>query len=92
MENSSKQTITSFVIGIISNAINLIMTCSLLLGGPILFGGLLLILPFCGLSMALKARKINPSILGIISIILNIVALLGSLGFLVLGFVGKLMA
>ena len=88
----SKNGLTSLIIGIIFTVLNYGMGTSALLGGPFLFGGLLIILPIYGVVAAFGAFKQDGAqkVLGIFGLILNIIAALVALVIIILGFIAKL--
>lgn len=88
----SKNGLTSLIIGIIFTVLNCGMGTSALLGGPFLFGGLLIILPIYGVVAAFGAFKQDGAqkVLGIFGLILNIIAALVALVIIILGFIAKL--
>ena len=88
----SKNGLTSLIIGIIFTVLNCGMGTSAWLGGPFLFGGLLIILPIYGVVAAFGAFKQDGAqkVLGIFGLILNIIAALVALVIIILGFIAKL--
>ena len=88
----SKNGLTSLIIGIIFTELNCGMGTIALLGGPFLFGGLLIILPIYGVVAAFGAFKQDGAqkVLGIFGLILNIIAALVALVIIILGFIAKL--
>ncbi|MCR4930625.1 MAG: hypothetical protein K5988_11605 [Lachnospiraceae bacterium] len=88
----TKNGLTSLIIGLIFTLLNCGMGTSALLGGPFIFGGLLIILPIYGVVAAFGAFKQDggQKIMGIFGLILNIIAALVALVIIILGFISKL--
>lgn len=91
-KNANPQT-SALVLGIISNVLNLIMTCVIFTTGYFVAGGIFIIFPISGLIsgfQALKQNGMSPAL--IVSFILNAIGTLGALGFIILLFLNKAFA
>ncbi len=86
--NRKNPVLGSMICGIISNVLNLIMTCAMFGSGSFRFGGIFIIIPISGLITGISSLKQGSGIPGIIAIILNAIGTLGALGFILLGFLG----
>lgn len=80
----------SMILGILLNVLNLIMMCSMLLGGGFLYGGLFLILAIVGIQKANLGRQSSKRGMATAGLVLNIVALVFSALFVILGLVLKI--
>lgn len=87
----AKKAKTSLILGIILNVLNLGMMCSTLLGGGFLYGGLFIILAIAGIQNANLGRKSSKKGMATAGLVLNIIAVVVSALFLILGFVLKFM-
>lgn len=87
----AKKAKTSLILGIILNVLNLGMMCSTLLGGGFLYGGLFIILAIAGIQNANLGRKSSKKGMATAGLVLNIIAVVFSALFLILGFVLKFM-
>lgn len=87
----AKKAKTSLILGIILNVLNLGMMCSTLLGGGFLYGGLFVILAIVGIQNANLGRKSSKQGMATAGLVLNIIAVVFSALFLILGFVLKFM-
>ena len=87
----AKKAKTSLILGIILNVLNLGMMCSTLLGGGFLYGGLFIILAIAGIQNANLGRKSSKKGMATVGLVLNIIAVVVSALFLILGFVLKFM-
>lgn len=84
---------SSLIMGIISNVLNLIMTCVIFTTGYFAAGGIFIIFPISGLVSGFQALKQNGmSPVLIVSFILNAIGTLGALGFIVLLVINKALA
>lgn len=90
-EAYAKKAKTSLILGIILNVLNLGMMCSTLLGGGFLYGGLFIILAIAGIQNANFGRKSSKKGMATAGLVLNIIAVVFSALFLILGFVLKFM-
>ncbi len=90
-EAYAKKAKTSLILGIILNVLNLGMMCSTLLGGGFLYGGLFIILAIAGIQNANFGRKSSKKGMATAGLVLNIIAVVVSALFLILGFVLKFM-
>ena len=90
-EAHAKKAKTSLILGIILNVLNLGMMCSTLLGGGFLYGGLFIILAIAGIQNANFGRKSSKKGMATAGLVLNIIAVVVSALFLILGFVLKFM-
>ena len=90
-EAYAKKAKTSLILGIILNVLNLGMMCSTLLGGGFLYGGLFIILAIAGIQNANFGRKSSKKGMATAGLVLNIIAVVVSSLFLILGFVLKFM-
>ena len=82
--------ICSVIIGACFILINLLMTCSMVLGGEFRFGGLFIILPIIGIVTSVKAKAVGYKGLGTTGLILNIVATVGSALFILIGIIATI--
>lgn len=87
----AKKAKTSLILGIILNVLNLGMMCSTLFGGGFLYGGLFIILAIAGIQNANLGRKSSKKGMATAGLVLNIIAVVVSALFLILGFVLKFM-
>lgn len=87
----AKKAKTSLILGIILNVLNLGMMCSTLFGGGFLYGGIFIILAIAGIQNANLGRKSSKRGMATAGLVLNIVAVVFSALFLILGFVLKFM-
>lgn len=87
----AKKAKTSLILGIILNVLNLGMMCSTLFGGGFLYGGLFIILAIAGIQNANLGRKSSKKGMATAGLVLNIIAVVFSALFLILGFVLKFM-
>ena len=87
----AKKAKTSLILGIILNVLNLGMMCSTLFGGGFLYGGIFIILAIAGIQNANLGRKSSKRGLATAGLVLNIIAVVFSALFLILGFVLKFM-
>lgn len=87
----AKKAKTSLILGIILNVLNLGMMCSTLFGGGFLYGGLFIILAIAGIQNANLGRKSSKRGMATAGLVLNIIAVVFSALFLILGFVLKFM-
>ncbi len=90
-EAYAKKAKTSLILGIILNVLNLGMMCSTLVGGGFLYGGLFVILAIVGIQNANLGRKSSQKGMATAGLVLNIIAVVVSALFLILGFVLKFM-
>ena len=90
-DTCAKKAKTSLILGIILNVLNLAMMCSTLLGGGFLYGGLFIILAIVGIQNANLGRKSSKKGMATAGLVLNIIAVVFSALFLILGFVLKFM-
>ena len=82
-----KEGLWSLVIGVIFNIVNCVMVFL-----PVyLFGGIFVIFPILGFVKGINGIKLGgiQTVLGIIGLVLNAIAFLGALGFLILGILSK---
>ena len=82
-----KEGLWSLVIGVIFNIVNCVMVFM-----PVyLFGGIFIIFPAVGFVKGIAGIKLGgvQTILGIIGMVLNAIAFLGALGFLIIGILSK---
>lgn len=84
--------LSSLIIGIIMNIVNMVMTCVMLFSGYMLFGGLFIIIPIAGIASSVKGIKLGQGPIAIIALILNIIATLGSLLLTAIGIFFKVMS
>ena len=85
--NGDKEGLWSLVIGVIFNIVNCVMVFL-----PVyLFGGIFVIFPVIGFVKGINGIKLGgvQTILGIIGMVLNAIAFLGALGFVILGILSK---
>lgn len=83
-KNANPQT-SALVLGIISNVLNLIMTCVMFTADVVAVGGIFIVFPIYGFVNAFKALKQNGmNAIIIVSFILNAIGMLGALGFVVI--------
>ena len=85
--NGDKEGLWSLVIGVIFNIVNCVMVFL-----PVyLFGGIFVIVPILGFVKGINGIKLGgiQTVLGIIGLVLNAIAFLGALGFLILGILSK---
>ena len=87
----AKKAKTSLILGIILNVLNLGMMCSTLFGGGFLYGGIFIILAIAGIQNANLGRKSSKRGMATAGLVLNIIAVVVSALFLILGFVLKFM-
>ena len=87
----AKKAKTSLILGIILNVLNLGMMCSTLFGGGFLYGGIFIILAIAGIQNANLGRKSSKRGMATAGLVLNIIAVVFSALFLILGFVLKFM-
>lgn len=87
----AKNAKTSLILGIILNVLNLGMMCSTLFGGGFLYGGIFIILAIAGIQNANLGRKSSKRGMATAGLVLNIIAVVFSALFLILGFVLKFM-
>ena len=87
----AKKAKTSLILGIILNVLNLGMMCSTLFGGGFVYGGLFIILAIAGIQNANLGRKSSKKGMATAGLVLNIIAVVFSALFLILGFVLKFM-
>ena len=87
----AKKAKTSLILGIILNVLNLGMMCSTLFGGGFLYGGLFIILAIAGIQNANLGRKSSKKGMATAGLVLNIIAVVFSALFLILGVVLKFM-
>ena len=82
-----KEGLWSLIIGVIFNVVN----CVMLFLPVYLFGGIFVIFPIFGIIKGVAGIKLGgiQTVLGIIGIILNVIAFLGALGFVILGLLSK---
>ena len=85
--NSDKDGLWALVIGVIFNIVN----CVMLFLPVYLFGGIFVIFPVVGFVKGINGIKLGgvQTILGIIGLVLNVIAFLGALGFVILGLLSK---
>ena len=85
--NSDKDGLCALVIGVIFNIVN----CVMLFLPVYLFGGIFVIFPVVGFVKGINGIKLGgvQTILGIIGLVLNVIAFLGALGFVILGLLSK---
>lgn len=83
-----KDGLSSLIIGIIFNVVN----CVMLFLPVYLFGGIFIIFPLVGFVKGINGIKSGglQLVLGIFGIVLNIIAFLGALGFVIIGILSKL--
>jgi len=86
--SGDKEGLWSLVIGVIFNVVN----CVMLFLPVYLFGGIFVIFPIFGFVKGIKGIKLGgiQTVLGIIGLVLNAIAFLGALGFVLLGILSKL--
>ncbi len=84
-EANGKKAVTSLVIGIILNVLNLGMLCSAILGGSFLYGGLFIIFAIWGIASANTGKQSNKKGMAIAGLVLNILALVCSVLLIILG-------
>lgn len=89
-EACAKHAKYSMILGILLNALNLIMMCSMLLGGGFLYGAIFLVLAIVGIQKANLGRQSSKRGMATAGLVLNIVALVFSALFVILGLVLKL--
>lgn len=77
--------LSSLIMGIIMNVVNMVMTCVMLGTGYFLFGGIFLIFPIVGIVNGVKGIRSGQGVMAIIALILNIIATLGALVLTVFG-------
>ena len=87
----AKKAKTSLILGIILNVLNLGMMCSTLFGGGFLYRGIFIILAIAGIQNANLGRKSSKRGMATAGLVLNIIAVVFSALFLILGFVLKFM-
>lgn len=82
-EAEAKRASSSLVWGIVTLIVNLIMMCSMLMGGPFLFGGILCIGPIVGISHSATGwnsvnhgKAVAGRVCSIISLVLGIIILI----------------
>lgn len=90
-EAYAKKAKTSLILGIILNVLNLGMICSTLFGDGFLYGGLFIILAIAGIQNANLGRKSSQKGMATAGLVLNIIAVVFSALFLILGLVLKFM-
>ena len=84
---------SSLIMGIISNVLNLVMTCVYFTTDAFAAGGIFIIFPISGLISGFQALKQNGmSPILIVSFILNAIGTLWALGFIILLFIYKAFA
>lgn len=84
--------LSSLILGIIMNVVNLVMTCVMFTTGYMLFGGIFVIFPIIGIANGVKGIRLGQGLVAIIALILNIIATIGALILAVLGIIGNAMA
>lgn len=87
----AKNARNSLILGILLNILNLVMMCSMLLGGGFLYGGIFLILAIVGIQKANLGRQSSKRGMATAGLVLNIVALVFSALFVILGIVLKIL-
>ena len=85
---TDKDGLWSLIIGVIFNVVN----CVMLVLPVYLFGGIFVIFPIFGFIKGINGIKTGgiQTVLGIIGLVLNAIAFLGALGFLIVGILSKL--
>ena len=89
-EANGKKAVTSLVIGIILNVLNLGMLCSAFMGGGFLYGGLFIIFAIMGITNANVGKHSNKKGMAIVGLILNILALVCSVLLIILGVIATI--
>jgi len=84
--------LSSLILGIVMNVVNLIMTCVMFTTGYMLFGGIFVIFPIIGIVNGVKGIRGGQGLVAVIALILNIIATIGALILAVLGIIGNAMA
>lgn len=91
-EANAKKAKTSLILGIILCVLNLGMICSTLLGGGFLYGGLFVIIAIVGIQNGVQGKNSPKKGMAIAGMVLNIIALVVAVLFVLLGIVLKFMS
>lgn len=90
-EANAKKAKTSLIMGIVLCVLNLGMICSTLLGGGFLYGGLFIIIAIVGIQNGVQGKNSPQKGMAVAGMVLNIIALVVAVLFVLLGIVLKFM-
>lgn len=88
-EANAKKAKTSLILGIVLCVLNLGMICSTLLGGGFLYGGLFIVFAIIGIQNGVQGKNSPKKGMATAGLVLNIVALVVAVLFVILGIVLK---